>query len=319
MTEDLRSAKTLPTLLVVDDSPAIHRLLAVKLKNEGIDFVGAYSGAEAIEIARDIKPALVLLDVNMPEMDGFGTLHALQADPTTHDIPVIMLSGDNDSESKVRSFEMGATDYVTKPFQVAELRARIASAIRISKLMTMLEQQASIDALTGLGNRAFFDRRLTEEISEAARKKEPLTLVMCDLDHFKKLNDGFGHPAGDAVLESYAGILKDALRTYDIPCRYGGEEFAIILPGTGSPDSAMICERIRAALETETWAKYPGMKATSSFGVATRSLDGTEDAASWIEAADQALYAAKSSGRNRVHVFVRNGESTLATPTQKAA
>ncbi len=303
MNQDLNAAKALPTLLLVDDSPAIHRLLAVKLKNEGIDFVAAYSGEEAISVANDIKPALVLLDVNMPEMDGFQVLHALKADPETHDIPIIMLSGDDEPEAKVRCFELGAMDYVTKPFQVAELRARISNAIRISKLVELLEKQASIDALTGLGNRAFFDRRLEEEVNKASRTSDSLTLVMCDLDHFKKLNDGFGHPAGDAVLETYAQILKDQLRTYDIPCRYGGEEFAIILPNTDSPASSMICDRIRVALEAAEWPKYPGMKATSSFGVTNISHDGSHDSAAWITAADQALYSAKSNGRNCIHVF----------------
>ena len=307
-TEDLNNAKALPTLLLVDDSPAIHRLLAVKLKNEGIDFVAAYSGPEALEIAKDVDPALVLLDVNMPDMDGVEVLHKLKADTKTHDIPVIMLSGDDDSEAKVRCFELGAMDYVTKPFQVAELRARIASAIRITKLMSLLEQQASIDALTGLGNRAFFDRRIEEEVNKASRSGDPLTLVMCDLDHFKKLNDGFGHPAGDAVLETYAGILKDQLRTYDVPCRYGGEEFAIILPGTGVPDSAAICERIRAAIEETSWVKYDGMKATSSFGITNIPAGDDKSAAAWIEAADQALYSAKSNGRNRVHMYTKTGE-----------
>ncbi|GAB4544560.1 MAG: diguanylate cyclase [Phycisphaerales bacterium] len=307
MTEDLRKAKALPTLLLVDDSPAIHRLLAIKLKNEGIDFVAAYSGPEAIEIARDIQPALVLLDVNMPDMDGYEVLHTLQADPVTHDIPVIMLSGEDDSQAKVRCFELGAMDYVTKPFQVAELRARITSALRITKLISLLEQRASIDALTGLGNRAYFNKRLDEEINKSSRSKEPLTLVMCDLDHFKKLNDGYGHPAGDAVLETYASILRDQLRTYDIPCRYGGEEFAIILPGTATPESANICERIRVAIEAQTWPKYDGMKATSSFGLTSIPADDTNSAAAWIEAADQALYSAKTGGRNRVHVYTKTG------------
>ncbi|MEM1422526.1 MAG: diguanylate cyclase [Planctomycetota bacterium] len=312
MTEDLNKSKSLPTLLLVDDSPAIHRLLAVKLKNEGIDFVAAYSGPEALEIAKDVAPALVLLDVNMPDMDGFEVLRRFKEDTSTHNIPIIMLSGDDDSDAKVRCFELGAMDYVTKPFQVAELKARIGSAIRITKLMSMLEQQASIDALTGLGNRAFFDRRLDEEVNKASRSGDPLTLVMCDLDHFKKLNDGYGHPAGDAVLETYSAILRDSLRTYDIPCRYGGEEFGIILPGTGIPDSAAICERIRVAIEETAWPKYEGMKATSSFGITSVPAGDAMTASAWIEAADQALYSAKSNGRNRVHMYTNTGDITPA-------
>lgn len=310
--ETTPTTKSLPTLLLVDDSPAIHRLLAVKLKNEGIDFVAAYSGEEALGIAEDVKPALVLLDINMPDLDGYETLHRFKANPETHNIPIIMLSGSDDSAAKVRCFELGAMDYVTKPFQVAELRARIANAIRITKLMELLEQRASLDALTGLGNRAYFDQRLEEEIQKAARSKDPLSLIICDLDHFKKLNDGFGHPAGDAVLETYANVLREQLRTYDVPCRYGGEEFGIILPGTTQEEGANICERIRAALEAEEWIKYPGMKATSSFGVCSASADGTPTPAAWIEAADTALYSAKHNGRNCVHLHRSNADPVPA-------
>ncbi len=297
------STKTLPTLLLVDDSPAIHRLMAVKLKNEGIDFLAAYSGPEALELASELKPALIILDVNMPDMDGFEVLLKLKEDSETHDIPVIMLSGSDDSKDKVRSFELGAMDYVTKPFEVAELRARIAAAIRISKLMALLEKQASIDALTGLGNRAYFNRRLEEEVAKAERNEQELTLLMCDLDHFKKLNDNYGHPAGDAVLETFAQVLKDHTRVYDVPCRYGGEEFTILLPDTNLTEAVGIANRIRLAIEAESWPQYPEMRATGSFGAATRSFDGSQSPAAWLEAADQALYSAKTTGRNRVHFF----------------
>lgn len=302
-TPSTTSGKALPTLLLVDDSPAIHRLMAVKLKNEGIDFLAAYSGSEALEMAAEFNPALVILDVNMPEMDGFEVLRAMKENPQTHDIPVIMLSGSDDSKDKVRCFELGAMDYVTKPFQVAELRARIAAAIRISKLVEMLEKQASIDALTGLGNRAYFDRRLDEEVAKVARKEHELALIMCDLDHFKKLNDTYGHPAGDAVLETFAQVLKDHTRVYDVPCRYGGEEFTILLPGTSLTDAVAIANRFRAAIEAEAWPQYPGMRATGSFGVSVGAIDNSHSPAAWLEAADKALYSAKTSGRNRVHYF----------------
>ncbi len=292
-----------PVLLLVDDAPSIHRLLAVKLKDEGLEFLAAFSGTEAIDLAQSQQPSLILLDMNMPEMSGLETLRRLKADRKTMEIPVIILSGNTDSDEKVRAFEAGAMDYVTKPFDVYELRARIQSALRIHKLMHLLEKRAQIDGLTGLWNRHYFNERLAAELNAAQRSSAALSLIMCDLDHFKKLNDGFGHPAGDAVLQTFAGVLQQELRTYDIPCRYGGEEFAIILPGTSADEAVTVADRIRKALDVKTFRKYPEMHVTGSFGCADQPVTGQTDAAGWIEAADRTLYSAKQGGRNRVHVF----------------
>lgn len=296
-----------PILLLIDDAPEIHRLLAMKLKDEGLDFLTAFSGIEGVELAEQQNPSLILLDVSMPDHDGFEVLHTLKENPSTKQIPVIMLSGSHASEDKVRSFELGAMDYVIKPVDVPELRARIQSAIRLTRLMEMLEQRAQIDGLTGLWNRAHFDRRLVSELSERTRRGTPIALVMCDLDHFKRLNDSFGHPAGDAVLEAFAKLITREVRQNDIACRYGGEEFALILPRTEVAEALGVCERIRKALAAQSFRKYPEIQATVSFGVTGVSSDGTDEASAWIEAADQALYSAKSGGRNCVHVFSPDG------------
>ena len=302
-----RKPEQQPILLLIDDAPEIHRLLAMRLKDEGLEFLTAFSGIEGVELAEQQSPSLILLDVAMPDHDGFEVLHTLKENPATKQIPVIMLSGSHASEDKVRSFELGAMDYVIKPVDVPELRARIQSAIRLTRLMEMLEQRAQIDGLTGLWNRAHFDRRLTSELSEKTRRATSLALVMCDLDHFKRLNDSFGHPAGDAVLEAFAKIINQEIRQNDIACRYGGEEFTLILPRTGLSEAVGVCERIRKALSARTFRKYPEIQATASFGVTDVSGDVTDEASSWIEAADQALYSAKSGGRNCVHVFSADG------------
>ncbi len=299
----MRPQDQAPIALLIDDSPYIHRLLAVKMKDEGIEFLSAFSGAEGIELAESHAPAIILLDVNMPEMDGFEALKRLKADTRTMGIPVIMLSGQAKSTDKVMAFDMGAMDFVPKPFDVHELRARIQSAIKITQLMRLLENAARIDGLTGLWNRAYFNERLEAELANATRKHLPISLVMSDLDHFKKLNDGFGHPAGDAVLQVFAQVLRSELRAYDIACRYGGEEFALILPGATQEEASSVCERVRAVIAEKTWRKYPEMKVTGSFGVTSCGLGGLMDASSWIEAADRALYAAKSGGRNQVRCF----------------
>lgn len=299
----MRPQDQAPIALLIDDSPYIHRLLAVKMKDEGIEFLSAFSGPEGIELAESHTPAIILLDVNMPDVDGFEVLKRLKADTRTMGIPVIMLSGQAKSNDKVMAFDMGAMDFVPKPFDVHELRARIQSAIKITQLMRLLENAARIDGLTGLWNRAYFNERLESELASAVRKAQPISLVMCDLDHFKKLNDGFGHPAGDTVLQTFAQVLRAEIRAYDIACRYGGEEFALILPGATLAEASNVCERVRVAIAEKVWRKYPEMTVTGSFGVTACGLGGFNDASSWIEAADRALYAAKSGGRNQVRIF----------------
>ncbi|MFU8829141.1 MAG: diguanylate cyclase, partial [Phycisphaerales bacterium] len=301
----LASEDSTPVVLLVDDAPEIHRLLGVKLRNDDLTLLSAFSGEEAIEMAADLEPSLILLDLNMPGIDGLETLKRLKDQSETIEIPVIILSGSTTSSDKVVSFGLGATDYVTKPFDVPELRARIASSLRVTRLMRMLAQRAQIDGLTGLWNRAHLNDKLASEIDQSTRTGDPLSLVMCDLDHFKILNDTYGHPAGDLVLQCFARILKAEMRKYDVACRYGGEEFALIVPGTEAAAAAGLCERIRVGIAEARWPRYPEMTVTGSFGIATSGLAGTSEVSDWIEAADRALYSAKEAGRNRVHVFDR--------------
>ncbi len=305
-----------PVLLLIDDSPAIHRLLTYKLKNDGIEFLAAYSGVEGIELAERQLPSLIMLDLSMPGIDGFETIRRLKENSKTKGIPIIIISGSQESADKVMSFELGAMDFVSKPFDIHELRARIQSAIKLDRLMMMLEEQAQIDGLTGLWNRTHLDDRLKSSIECASRKRSSLTLVLCDLDHFKNLNDTYGHPAGDAVLESFGAILKREMRAYDVPCRYGGEEFAIILPETNLDEAKIVCERVRVAIENERWPMYPEMRATSSFGCTDRGIEGVSSPEEWIKAADLSLYQAKRSGRNRVVYY--NDELYAASLSETA-
>lgn len=292
-----------PLLLLIDDSPDIHRLMAFKLKNEGLEFLTAFSGEEGIALAQTQQPALILLDLMMPGLDGFAVLKALKDDPRTIEIPVIVVTGSTDSKDKVMAFEQGAMDVVGKPFDVHELRARIHSAIRIHRLMRMLEQRAQIDGLTGLWNRKHFNERFGAELLCAERKGTPLALVLCDLDHFKKVNDTFGHPAGDAVLQGFAAVLGNTLRGYDIACRYGGEEFAIILPDTPPEQALGVADRVRQEIAGRRWPNYPDIRATASFGLAEGPAPGMTGVEGWIAAADRALYHSKQTGRNRITRF----------------
>lgn len=289
-----------PTVLIIDDSQDVHRLLKARLRAEDIEFVSATTGEEGVALAKERLPLLALLDLDMPGMDGFEVLRALKDDPTTVQIPVIILSGLQSAQDKVTAFDLGAVDYVTKPFDMAELRVRVRSALRLNQLLRMLAQRAQIDGLTGLWNRAYFDARWAEEFARATRHGRAASIAMIDVDHFKSINDGFGHPAGDAVLQGVAKLLHRELRQSDIACRYGGEEFVIILADTSAAAATAMCDRIRNAIADVAWPRHPERKVTASFGVAGCEGVPKVTAEKWIEIADQNLYTAKRSGRNRV-------------------
>jgi len=295
-----RPAADAPTVLVVDDSPDIHRLLQVRLKQEQLQLASAMDGFEGVRLAEELQPAAILLDLDMPERDGFATLRDLKENPLTSRIPVIILSSTDNVQTKVAGLDLGAEDYITKPFNTAELRARIRAVLRIHSLMRMLEQRAQLDPLTGLWNRQHLEQRLREEIESSRRHDRPLTLALADLDHFKRVNDTHGHPAGDAVLEGFASLLTRNLRACDVACRYGGEEFALLLRDTSAETARQVVERVRAALEQTRWPRHPEVPVTCSFGLCDDVHVQSSDPATWIDAADQALYAAKRAGRNRV-------------------
>ena len=290
----------LPKVLAIDDSELIHRLLRVRLQYEQIELHGAVDPEQGIRMARDLRPDVILLDIEMDRIDGFGVLQLLKADAELQDIPVIFISATASMEDRVRALDLGAVDFVAKPFEVVELKARVRSALRVQHLVKMLAQKAQVDGLTGLWNRTYFDRRLLQEVSEAVRHNRPLSLVMCDVDGFKRLNDERGHPFGDMVLERLSKVLQGG-RGSDVACRYGGEEFGIILPNTGGAEAAEVAERYRRAFEAEQWPGAPGKTVTASFGVADiLALPSTRGLEDLVAAADAALYRAKANGRNRV-------------------
>ncbi len=298
-----------PIVLLIDDSIDVHRLLAARLRNEPLVLMSAESGAEGLRLARELIPATVLLDLDMPEVDGFEVLRGLKDDPATADIPVVVLSGLTASQDKVTAFDLGAIDYITKPFDITELRVRVRSALRMHNLVQMLAQRAQIDGLSGLWNRAYFDHRWEEETAAVARHGRPLTIALIDLDHFKSINDTYGHPAGDTVIQGLAAIVGEETRASDICCRYGGEEFAIIMPDTAPTDGVMLCERIRQSLKAKQWARHPNRQVTGSFGVVGVSEGGNVNISKeeWLEKVDQNLYKAKKNGRDRVEVTDLSG------------
>lgn len=313
LTEQAYNLDESPMVLLIDDSKFVHRLLTTRLRSESIRFHGEYGGQEGLDYAINNPPALIMLDLDMPVMDGFETLRKLKDDPATKDIPVIILSGKNSPQDKVTAFELGAVDFVTKPFELTELRARVRVSLQLHSALQMLAQKAMIDGLTTLYNRTLFDQRWQEEFERALRHKHPLSLVMLDIDKFKQINDNYGHPAGDSVIRGIAKIIVAELRKTDIPCRYGGEEFALILPDTSPQDAHAICERIRIKCEEIVWPNHPGRPVTISMGIAGTSSEVNSTADDWIKKADQNLYAAKASGRNRIHLTdLADGTNTFS-------
>lgn len=285
-------------LVIIDDSAPMHALIRARLIGEELEIHSASDGRSGLEMVRALQPDLVLLDVDMPDLNGFDVCRQLKSDTVTLHIPVVFLTGASTGEDKIRGLELGAVDYITKPFDPAELRARVRSALRLKYLMDLLARKAQIDGLTGLWNRRHFDEVIQEQMSLSARHRLPLSCVLLDVDHFKAINDRFGHPFGDEVLKAIAGAINDTVRLEDTVCRYGGEEFAIILPNTALVGAILLAERVRSSIASrQVLHKTGSVNVSASFGVAEYQ-PGLPVA--FIEAADRALYQAKKDGRNRV-------------------
>jgi len=305
-------------ILVVDDHEDNVEVLRARLESRGYEVEGAMNGQEALDAVSRWCPDLVLLDVMMPDMDGLEVVKRLKANPALPFIPVIMQTALDSTERMVAGLEAGADDYVTKPINFAELEARVRSLLRIKKLQQDLgerEKELSemndrllrislTDGLTGVDNRRALEQRLHEMFEHSLRLHEPVSVVMCDIDHFKMVNDTYGHAAGDEVLKQFAGILKDEAREIDRVGRYGGEEFLLLLPGTVLDAAVTFSERLRQRVDAHTFSYEGGtLKRTVSFGVASWPHPKITGREGMLKAADDALYVAKETGRNRVVRF----------------
>ncbi len=305
-------------ILVVDDHEDNVELLRVRLEAWGYTVETARDGSEALKAVEASPPDLILLDVMMPEVDGNEVARRIKHNPALPFIPIIMQTALDSTESKVEGLEAGADDYITKPIEFAELKARLRSMLRIKRLQEELEERerelleanerlrhmSRTDALTGLENRRSIERHLDMMFAHGVRLSEPLACVMSDLDRFKSVNDEFGHHAGDAVLRQFAVILKNAAREIDIVGRYGGEEFLILLPGTVLDAAVTFAERVRKDVESHTFVFEGGtIRRTASFGVASWPHPRVKDCDGIVRSADDALYVAKETGRNKVIRF----------------
>jgi len=287
-------------LLLVDDDPGILRLLSRWLEKAGYPLRFATDGEDALVAIEQECPDLVITDWEMPRLDGMELCRRIRQMNLPHYVYIIFLSVRTGPDESVAALELGADDFVAKPVRQGELLARVRAGARVLALERRLSQLASTDSLTGLMTQRTFYEGLEKEWLRAERHNLPLSCVMLDLDFFKRINDTFGHPAGDAMLKAVAQVLVDNCRRSDSLCRYGGEEFCVLLPETTGEKAALWAERMRrsiAAIAMPAGGKV--LQITASFGVAQKHEDARTPG-DLVDQADQALLCAKQSGRDRV-------------------
>jgi len=292
-----------PRVLVTDDDPDAREALLEVLEPD-CEVLTAADGEEALRLARDEHPELVLMDLSMPRLDGLQALERIRADAATAEIPVIVVSARSEDSVKARALDLGAVDYLQKPFSDRELRARVERTLRFARSQTALRELAQTDPLTGLANLRAFRARLDDEVKRARRYRTPLTCVMADMDHLKPVNDELGHTVGDRAIAAVAAVMRTELRETDFGARYGGDEFVLLLPHTASDEGRVLAERVCTRLR-DTVLEVAGRRVPigASFGVACLpdgSGEGTAE--TLVRAADAALYRAKRAGRGRVAV-----------------
>ena len=290
-------------VLVADDDAVNREVLGDLLKLE-YPVILARNGVQALERAMRHLPDLILLDVVMPDMDGYEVLRRLRQDPRTAHIAVIFISGLDRPEDEATGLKLGAADYIVKPFNRTVVMARVALHLQVVRQRRMLERLANVDGLTELANRRRFDEMYGLEWQRARRSGQPLSLALLDIDSFKQFNDRYGHPAGDRALRSVARVAGAAMRRpSDLAARYGGEELVLLMPETPAADAQAVLARLQQAIAAlaivhETSGVAPVL--TASIGGATLAPGSPEEPFALFEAADAQLYHAKQAGRNRV-------------------
>ncbi len=298
----MRETKEKQLILIVDDLPLNLHIMTEVLGGE-YELAIATNGKDALARAESIIPDLILLDVQMPGMNGFEVCKILKTIPRLQGVPVIFLTSMAQQEDEVAGLNLGAVDYITKPFQIDVVRLRVRNQLELKRYRDERIRMALVDGLTGIPNRRAFDEQLTREWSRGLRNHSKLSLLMIDLDHFKSYNDTHGHLGGDDCLKQVAAALAPALRASDLAARYGGEEFVCLLPDTNEEGALITAERIRCQVEELQIAHGASPVSpfvTLSLGVASLTPAPGLEANLLIEMADQLLYRAKNSGRNRI-------------------
>ena len=290
------------SILIVDDEKA-NLIVLTHILSQEYTIYTAKDGQDAINKAGKLLPDLILLDIIMPEMDGYEVLTTLKNTEETRAIPVIFITGLDSSEDEEKGLVLKAADYISKPFRAAIVKLRVGNQIQIVNQLRTIERLSMIDQLTNIPNRRSFDNRLNMEWNRAIREKAPISLLMMDVDKFKNYNDTYGHQQGDLVLQTVASVYSKTLkRSGDFAARWGGEEFAVLLPMTDMCGALPIAENIRANIESTVIPAPDGTSTvvTVSIGVHSQTPSQNDSMDDFISKADNALYTAKETGRNRV-------------------
>ncbi len=306
------------TILVVDDQPANLKVLLSFLKEHRFGIRIAESGERALEVLKTFIPDIILLDVMMPGIDGFETCHLIKEQEETAEIPIIFISALDAIEDKISGFEAGGVDYITKPFQRIEVLTRINTHLRLRrkeqelikaldevvKQQKIFKQLSITDELTGLYNRRHLNTILSQEFQRSLRHDNDLSCLMLDLDHFKQVNDQYGHDFGDIVLKTFSLIIQDVIRSSDYAFRFGGEEFLILLPETNIEGAMQVGEKIRLRMTQEIISSGDIQTTVKvSIGIASMRHHNPENCGRLLTLADKVLYSAKEGGRNQVRVY----------------
>jgi two-component system, cell cycle response regulator len=292
-------------ILLVEDSYIDRHKIGGYLTDWGLDHVAVGSGTEAVKLLESPEPpTMALLDWLLPGLDGIDICRRIRKLGNGSYIYTVMLTSKNRKQDLLMAMEAGADDYLSKPVDPSELRARVMAGKRILELQQSLRFAATHDFLTGLLNRSEILAALQREFSRSGREGKSATVILADIDHFKRVNDTLGHAAGDEVLKEVARRMKSDLRPYDVVGRYGGEEFLIILPGCDLPNGVLRAEQIRNQIANEPVHTPSGpVSATISMGVTVTSFGPDLTSAEILQQADVTLYKAKNNGRNRTEVF----------------
>ncbi|WP_321493356.1 diguanylate cyclase domain-containing protein [uncultured Desulfobacter sp.] len=302
---DMTSAKD--TILIVDDTPTNIQVLAQALMKK-YEVKVAINGPAALKIVMgNEKPDLILLDIMMPDMDGYEVCRRIKQDAGTRNIPIFFITARDEVSDQKKGFDLGAADYIVKPFELALVMARINVHLRLKRKTERLEKLASVDGLTDIPNRRTLESTLARECRRSMRNSKPLSVLMIDVDHFKAYNDNYGHGAGDECLCALAKVLEASLRRpTDFAGRYGGEEFAIILPDCDTDGAMKVAEKIRtriASLAIPHAFSGTAAHVTVSIGGKSMLFNAETSGDELLQKADQALYLAKEQGRDRVIIL----------------
>jgi diguanylate cyclase (GGDEF)-like protein len=292
------------TVLVIEDHPDQRDLLAIVLQREGYRVITAANGVEALERLETENVQIALSDIMMPKMDGFELIKRMRGNPALKSIYLILITARIQEGDRVRGLDLGADDYITKPFSFSELLARIRVGSRVVQYQQHLEYQTQVDSLTSLFNRRAFEKKIQEEFERSKRYHSSLSVLILDIDNFKTINDTYGHHGGDAALVKISETFREKTRQSDFPARYGGEEFVLVLPETDQDNALQVAGKVHESIRTCTFGTIARPFAlTVSIGVSSTSARYYSDWRELVDDADKALYLAKNSGKDRIEVW----------------